>query len=270
MTFAKRLGSLLWGTPAYRYGSKAYKTAVESYIRVSPEQSLEVGDASAVFRPACFFEWNNLRNRIWDEREVLEHVLADVRPDDVFFDVGANIGIYSCLVDSLLTTGAVVPFEPYPPNIERLAVNLDANEIDATVQKRPLADGERTAEFYLYDSRSAGAQHGSLDTHYPTGDALDAFTVETVAGDTLVAEETVPAPTVLKIDVQGTGPDVIDGLRESLSADRCRLVYVESHDNVDTLRDQLRGLGFSVDTIDVAREGKDPTLVGYADSPNEA
>jgi FkbM family methyltransferase len=262
MSLVKYLGHILWGTPAYEYGSRAYKSAVEAYVRIVPTQGLSVGDATAEFRPSTFMEWNNLRNRIWDEEAVLRDALDNVREDDVFFDVGANIGIYSCLVGNLLTAGTVVPFEPYPPNVERLRANLDANGIAAPVEQRPLADGRRTVPFYVYDTVEPGAQHGSLDTEYPAEEPLGSFSVETIDGDSLVEAGRVPAPTVVKIDVQGTGPAVVDGLRESLAADRCRLVYVEAHDNADRLRDQLASLGFEIDALGVDREGKEPTVVG--------
>ncbi|KTG11020.1 hypothetical protein AUR64_07595 [Haloprofundus marisrubri] len=210
-------------------------------------------------------EWNNIENRIWDEEAVLKHLLAHTEADDVFYDIGANIGIYSCLVDSLLTDGTVVAFEPYPPNVERLRINLAANGIDTPVQQRPLSDRPKTATFYLYDTDKAGAQHGSLDTDYPSGDPIGSFSIDTVAGDWLVERGEIPAPSVVKIDVQGTGTAVIDGLEESLSADRCRLVYAEAHGNAEQLRSRLQRLGFSTVTLGVDRPGKEPTVVGYRD-----
>ncbi|WP_117592576.1 FkbM family methyltransferase [Haloprofundus halophilus] len=263
MSLVGSLADLLWGTPVYTYGVKAYQSAVNAYLRVSPTYRLAVDDASAVFYPATFMEWNNIENRIWDEEAVLRHLLAHIEEDDVFYDVGANIGIYCCLVDSLLTDGTVVAFEPYPPNVERLRVNLAANGIETPIQQRPLSDRIETATFYLYDTDEAGAQHGSLDTIYPSSDPIGSFSTETVAGDRLVERGEIPAPTVVKIDVQGTGPAVIDGLAESLSADRCRFVYVEAHDNAEQLRTRLQNLGFSTVTLRVDRPGKDPTIVGY-------
>lgn len=257
------LAELLWGTPVYRYGKKVYQIAIAAYLRVSPTYHFQLDNATADFRPSTFMEWNNLQNRIWDEEEVLRHLLANVEADDVFYDVGANIGIYSCLVASLLQDGTVVAFEPYQPNVERLRINLAANGVDTPVQQQPLSDRTETAPFFLYDTAEPGAQHGSLDTAYPSGDPIGSVPVETVTGDSLVERNRIPAPTVVKIDVQGSGPAVIDGLWDSLSADRCRLVYAEAHGNGDRLRAKLRSLGFSTATLGVDRPGKDPTVVGY-------
>jgi FkbM family methyltransferase len=263
MRFVRTLADRLWGTPVYEYGRSAYVAAIRAYLSLDPGYTLSVGDASAEFRPASFAEWNNLTRRIWDESDVLEHVLSHVRPGDVFFDVGANIGIYACLVDSLLTDGVVVPFEPYPPNVARLEANLAANDIDAPVWTRPLSDRAAPAELRLYGAAGPGAQHVSLDETYPTGEVVETLAVETVPGDRLVAMGEVPRPTVVKVDVQGTGPAVLRGLRESLTDDRCRLVYAEAHDNAGELRDLFGAYGFETGALGVDRPGKDPTIVGY-------
>jgi hypothetical protein len=115
----------------------------------------------------------------------------------------------------------------------------------------------------VYDTFDSGTQHGSITTEYPRGEPLDAFPVETVAGDVLVREGDVPAPTVAKIDVQGMGVDVLKGLRESFSSDRCRLVYIEAHDNVDRLRELLREMDFSVAEFTLSREDHQPAVLGY-------
>lgn len=262
MTIVSRVGNLLWGTPAYRVGNRLFETAIEAYLRTGPTCRVTCAGTTARFRPRTFVEWNNLRHRIWDESEVLEDVLSNVCANDVFYDVGANMGIYACLVGVSEPGTTVVGFEPYRPNVESLRRNLRVNDIDATVVARPLSDETSEAEFHIYDTLEAGAQHGSLDTTYPAGEALASVPIETVAGDELVESGRLPAPTVVKIDVQGTAPSVLYGLESSLTAPRCRLVYVEAHDNVDEIESVLTTFGYETSLLPVHRENKDPTVVG--------
>ncbi len=272
MTLVSRVGNLLWGTPVYDMGNRAFETAVEVYLRTQPKYTLSCGETTAIFFPRTFVEWNNLKHRIWDEADVLTHLLSNVRADDVFYDIGANMGIYACLVGVRQPDATIVGFEPYPPNVESLRKNLAANGIDAIVIEQPLSDASSNEAFFVYDTLDAGAQHGSLDTDYPTGDPLVSFTVETVTGDELVASERIPAPTVLKVDVQGSGLAVLDGLESTLLADECRLVYVEAHDNRKQLEDRLASLGYETSLLTVDRAQKDPTIVGVRNeqptSPN--
>lgn len=266
MTLASSLGERLWGTPLYDYGQTLYQSAIEQYLRVNPEYRIAVCGATATFRPTSFLEYNSLHHRIWEEEAVLRHLLTEIRADDVFFDVGATLGIYSCLANSLLSGGTVVPFEPYPPNVGSLTANLEANEIDTEVRTRPLSDGRRVDTFSVYDTTGAGAQHGSLDEEYPDGDALRTLRLETVAGDELVERNLVPRPTIVKIDVQGEEPRVLDGLSDSLTDDRCRAVYVEAHDTHDVVRKKLREWGFDTESVGVDRPEKEPTIIATADT----
>lgn len=48
--------------------------------------------------------------------------------------------------------------------------------------------------------------------------------VEVVSGDELVRDGEVPKPTVAKPDVEGGESSVLDGMRETLSSQTCRLV----------------------------------------------
>ncbi|WP_168191253.1 FkbM family methyltransferase [Haloprofundus sp. MHR1] len=265
MTFVGAIGGLLRGTRAHKYATLVHDSAVRAYLRSNPRCFVESGGARAVFTPTNVVEWGNLNYRIWEEDCLLRHLLSQVRPDDVFFDIGANIGIYSCLVGSRLTDGTVVPFEPYPPNADRLEANLEANGIEAEVIRSPLSDCRRAAEFNVYDTADSGAQHGSLDTIYPRGTPLKRIPTETTSGDTLVENGLAPPPTVAKVDVQGAGVDVLTGLRKSLTADRCRLVYVETHNNYEQITDLLQRLGFSTHSFRLSREQGQPAIVGYDD-----
>jgi len=74
---------------------------------------------------------------------------------------------------------------------------------------------------------------------------------------------TSPEPNVVKIDVEGAEPLVIDGLEDALSFETCRLVYCEVHlpgvdkrpsikdfgATTDELRDRFEELGFTVEIL---------------------
>ncbi|WP_224447169.1 FkbM family methyltransferase [Haloprofundus salilacus] len=265
MTVVGAIGDLLRGTRAHEYATFVHDAAVRAYLRSNPRCLVESCGAQAVFTPTNVVEWGNLNYRIWEEDCILRHLLSQIRPDDVFFDVGANIGIYSCLVGNLLTDGSVVPFEPYPPNADRLEANLEANGIAAEVVRSPLSDCRRATEFNVYDTPDSGAQHGSLDTTYPIGTPLKRIPMETTSGDALVKTGVAPPPTVTKVDVQGVGIEVLTGLSESLAADRCRLVYVETHGNHKQITELLQRLGFSTHGFRLSREQGQPAVIGYDD-----
>jgi FkbM family methyltransferase len=211
------------------------------FARAADVQSLTVGDAAARFRMTSRNEFGEFRRL--PERPIIEDLIGRMRPSDVFYDVGANVGVYACLADSVLDT-EVVAFDPEPDNARRLAENVALNDADVTLYRYALSDEAGTAEFAvrLFDgeSQTGPAGHSLVAGHVTEGTTI---TVETVVGDEFVASEGLPTPTVVKIDVEGAEWQVLTGLRETLSRPECRLVYCELHDTA------LRSQGRSPDEV---------------------
>ncbi|HGE70501.1 TPA: FkbM family methyltransferase, partial [Candidatus Poribacteria bacterium] len=59
------------------------------------------------------------------ERAVIKDLLNNIRSGDTFYDIGAGLGAYSCLVANLVSK--VVAFEPNPIVVERLKENVKLN-----------------------------------------------------------------------------------------------------------------------------------------------
>lgn len=83
--------------------------------------------------------------------------------DGVFIDIGANVGIYSAIASTVLTSkGTIVAIEPNPPVFERLQFNLLASTENNKHKPRVvlLACGidDQVGDFQLYlDSKNLGA-----------------------------------------------------------------------------------------------------------------
>jgi FkbM family methyltransferase len=193
------------------------------------------------------------------EKDWLEDLLGELRSDDVFFDVGGNIGFYACFAANRLTDGHVISFEPLPPNVEQLKDNLDHNPGTATVREVALSDEANTVEFTVSDSRDVGYATGTIEP----GEGTSGYQVRTERGDALVEDGDLSQPSVVKIDVEGSEPLVLDGLRETLSSPECRLLYCEIHlpkegrpsirdydSTAENVKETIRSLGFEIERID--------------------
>ncbi len=196
------------------------------------------------------------------ERYVLESMVEAARPDDTVWDIGACLGIHTFTAAKHLIDGEVIAFEPMPTNCGVLIDNMTVNRLD-NVEVKPvaLADENGEAEFAIRESLEAGYGRHSLDVgEY---DKLRTIDVPTRRGDTVVADGEAPSPNIVKIDVEGAGPLVIEGLREELSRNSCRHVFIETHEpnsvqpshedfgyTTDDICDLLRDLGFTVGTMD--------------------
>ncbi len=190
------------------------------------------------------------------ERGILEELLSELRPDDVFYDLGANLGLYACLAADVLDT-TVVAFEPHPKNADRLARNAELNGSKVAVHRVALAASSGSAQMKLspgFGPDNLGSAGHTLLTEYYEEES-ESVPVTKLRGDEFVAAESAPPPTALKIDVEGTEMDVLQGLDSTLSRPECRLVYCEVHEDrldsqgysVSDVSDFLASRGFSVE-----------------------
>ncbi|ESP89224.1 FkbM family methyltransferase [Candidatus Halobonum tyrrellensis] len=194
-----------------------------------------------------------------NERRLLADLLGELEPDDTVVDVGANIGIVSCLAAEAVTDGRVAAVEPFGPNVAALHRNLELNDAAVTVVESVLSDEPGLVEFASPVDEVCGV--AAIDP----ADSCDAQ-VRAERGDELVRRGDLPAPSVVKIDVEGAEPLVIDGLERTLGDDDCRLVYCEVHHDssnrpssddfgasYDAVVGRLESLGFDVSVL-VERE----------------
>lgn len=159
-------------------------------------------------------------------------ILNHLEPDDVFWDVGANIGIYSCLAAAKLQSGRVVSVEPNPNNIQRIVENLQLNGLSADVHECALMADTDEGVLQIYEDADAGAfgflskDGSSVQSESLTVDPTESINVETTTGDALV-EDGIPAPNVLKIDVEGAELEVLKGMERTITQEGVRVIYID-------------------------------------------
>lgn len=152
---------------------------------------------------------------------------ATLRPGDRFFDVGANIGIYSLWAAHLVgPAGGVVSFEPSPLTRSWLLNLIKQAGLDnITVDSRALSSGVSDR---LLQITPAASGLSSIVDEMPA-DPAGCVSVSTVALDDVV--QTYGAPSLVKVDVEGHEEAVVAGMSTTLSTSRPVVVF-ESPDTV--------------------------------------
>jgi FkbM family methyltransferase len=164
------------------------------------------------------------------EPETIEWLRKNLRDGDVFYDVGANIGLYSLYAAKLRPGCRVFAFEPESHNFGNLCGNLLLNRIENVMPCFfPLSSQEVFAPFYVYDLRAGGALH-SLGRPSPLRDGPPLLTTGAVAVtiDALVSRHGLPAPDLLKLDVDGNEEQILDGAAAVLASGSLRSILVEA------------------------------------------
>jgi FkbM family methyltransferase len=145
------------------------------------------------------------------EHENQELFAQNVGSGDVVFDVGANVGFFTLLASRLVgASGRVVAFEPFPAAKRRLDRHLELNAArNVTVFQAAVSDTVGRARFHAHADITMGRieDEGELD-------------VEVVRLDDLVQTGRVPAPDLIKIDVEGEEAKVLRGAGELLRTQR--------------------------------------------------
>ncbi len=178
----------------------------------------------------ALFNINNpveeFRIRKWGgEKEYVEKVMQSLKEDDVFYDVGASIGLFSVLASKILKRGFVVSFEPDPENMLVLVENFKLNKVENfRVISSAVGDGKKVMKLYTH---GAGAKSPSLKPIQGFGDFIK---VEVDSVDNLLRSRKLPKPSIVKIDVEGAEYQVLKGMSKLLSTKNCPAkIFLEIH-----------------------------------------
>lgn len=217
--------------------------------RVYPKTRRRFGDVTAEFRVTqpqdlVYHEFDS-------ESPVLEDLLSELADDDVFYDIGANIGLYACVTAQVLDPGNVVAFEPSPPAYELLRENVALNGDRIHAYRIALSDTDSRVEFAV-DVGGRQSRMSTLNADNPRTD-VETTRVQARRLASVLDREDVPPPTLVKIDVEGAEHDVLRGMGPHL--EEVRVLYCELHHPVlsdfgttgGDVRAFLRSAGFTVE-----------------------
>ena len=182
-----------------------------------------------------------------DEEPETNEWIGSFQPSDVFYDIGANVGVYSLMASKIMGV-RTVSIEPDLMNARLLYENVIMNGVSERVSVLPFAVAERnyTADFFLKSLSYGDALH-NLDEKNPLMVAETSLkaSVPVFSLDTLVKLLGLPAPTKLKIDVDGAEARILKGAEQSLRSVTSLIVELDKNNpNNEALIEYLAKHGF--------------------------
>jgi len=155
------------------------------------------------------------------EKDLSDFIINHIRFDkgDIAFDVGANIGWYSLLLDRLMPEGCqIYAFEPDPLNYRLLMFNIQmngANKVRAV--KKALSNKKEIKKLNRYSNRNLG-RHSLLDINED-----DFVEVEAIVLDDFIQLNNIDFNKVkfAKIDIEGYEYFALSGALKVLDAIDC-------------------------------------------------
>jgi len=137
-----------------------------------------------------------------------------VKPGDIFFDIGANIGFHSLNAMTVLkNSGAIYAFEPTPSTYNRLLENIQLNNGEKLIHAFNLGLSDKNEKLMLNTSSNghdawnsfAKLEHVNMDNE---------VLVNVIRLDEFISKQQIEIDKIslIKIDVEGWELMVLDGM----------------------------------------------------------
>ncbi len=205
------------------------------------------------------------------EPQTLSLFRSILKPGMTVIDVGANLGYFTVIAASRVgPSGKVHSFEPYPHNYSLLQKNIATNDLkNVTAVRTALSDKAGTRDLFFGDNQcthSFSDKRGAGQSEIVPTETLDNY-LRSVGN---------PKIDIIKIDIEGAEPIVVDGMKETLSKSSSLIMLVEFYPNAIKrlgysplgFLETLKSYGFALSAIDEDRRMQTPIndLKAFADS----
>lgn len=187
------------------------------------------------FKAASDLEQWRVKTLLTKEPETIKWIDSQAALGGVFYDVGANIGIYSLYAKKANPDLSVFAFEPVSNNYNALFENILINDhTELHTFNVAISDKNLLVSLFLKDAR-VGNSGGQIDSpHDEKGNEFLSVREEKVmcfSLDSLVSDYGFPVPAFLKIDVDGQESKIIKGMEAVLKNPGFRSILVEFNSN---------------------------------------
>jgi len=174
------------------------------------------------------------------------------KPGDVFYDIGANVGVYSLVAFSFLSGKTkIYAFEPGFVTFSQLCKNIYLNHAGEAIVPLQVALFDQTSitTFHYQNLVTGGALHAlgdPIDQH--GGQFQPVFTLPTLSYrlDDFVQQFDLLLPNHIKIDVDSTEYQILKGAKEMPSRSELRSILLEfnqEHEDSDKIAELLEEHG---------------------------
>ena len=187
-----------------------------------------------------------------------EAIARDVKRGDVCYDIGGYRG-YMSGVMALAGASKVIVFEPLPENQQALRKLCSLNP-GLNIELRTTAIGNFDGSVLLRVMPDPSMGKLVTSTFQTDAAAVGETEVAIRTIDSLILEQVIPPPDVIKIDVEGAELDVLRGATRLLR-ERRPLIFLEAHSSSleDACSQVLARLGYTIHRLELSPGGGEET-----------
>lgn len=166
-----------------------------------------------------------------DFYKFLEH---EYDSNDVFLDLGSDVGAVSVLFSTLPTRHRIIAVEPLPENCEVIRENASENNVDIVLYEKALwVDSNSKVNVFYADDSESGKVHkymGGINMADPLskGTGNKYVTVSTINLEQIFTDNKIESCGFLKMDIEGAEERLFSNLPLPL-LDRMKFITGEYH-----------------------------------------
>lgn len=154
------------------------------------------------------------------ENTELNWIEKNLNPDDVFIDIGANIGIYTLSAAQKISHGKVYSFEPFEQNHNSLLKNIELNPFkNIQVEKLAIAECEKTISLFYDD---ADKNMGMVSSYNVS--KKNETIIKAIALDDFVISNKINKIAIIKMDIEGNEWFAFQGMKNVLKNQKPKLL----------------------------------------------
>ena len=171
------------------------------------------------------------------EPETLEWIDNFSKDSSIFWDIGANIGLYSIYNSIKNKNSTTIAFEPSTSNLRVLTRNISINNLEKNIKLFPLPLTNKQNSFLQMNENNfieGGALNTFGETYNFEGQKFESEMKYTILGTSinyLLENKILEIPDYIKIDVDGIEHLILEGGNKFLNSQKIKSLSIEINEN---------------------------------------
>ena len=244
----KKLAKILYiflkvlDTPFKIFFKRSFLIWFKNLIEDDAYISLEINkkkDKIHLFKPSYLTNWL-YEDFFSKEPETIEWIDNFEKDKDIiFWDIGANLGIYSIYAASIYKKIKVISFEPSTSNLRILSRNIYINKLENKIKiiQLPLGNKEMTFSNFRESLFEEGASNNVFDKKINFEGKFfkekNSYQILGTSAEYIIKNNISEIPDYIKIDVDGLEYDILKGFFDYLKHPKIKKIQIELNENFE-------------------------------------
>lgn len=209
-----------------RWLNRLVRSTLPKVVEVEISKNFKIHvDPTDLYGPSFYVMFGGSGAFYHYEEDLKSEITQHLKKNDVFFDVGANIGLISLFVKKFFPEVEIHAFEPGDSTYACFSETILKNKFSKIfLNKKGVSNQEGVAKFFI-DSKSNG---GSSLVREQFGETIE---IDLTTIDKYV-QKTGVIPNFIKVDVEGAEDFVLQGARETIQNHKPILIIESDNEKI--------------------------------------